>query len=49
VVCYAEFFAALAGRGVQFALVGGVAVNLHGVPRMTYDADIVHPRQAALA
>jgi len=28
-------------RAVGYALVGGVAVNLHGVPRMTYDIDIV--------
>lgn len=26
---------------VSYALVGGVAVNLHGVPRMTYDVDLV--------
>jgi len=32
---------ALDSRSVKYAIVGGVAVNLHGVPRMTYDIDIV--------
>lgn len=32
---------ALVRAGVRFCVVGGVAVNLHGVPRMTYDVDIV--------
>lgn len=32
---------ALSRHGVDYALVGGVAVNLHGVPRMTYDIDLV--------
>ena len=36
-----ELFQALASRGVAYAVIGGVAVNLHGVPRMTYDVDIV--------
>jgi hypothetical protein len=36
-----ELIAALHARGVGYCLVGGVAVNLHGVPRMTYDVDIV--------
>ena len=31
----------MALRGVRYALVGGVAVNLHGVPRMTYDIDLM--------
>ena len=31
----------LAADRVRYCLVGGVAVNLHGVPRMTYDVDIV--------
>ena len=33
--------AALADASVEYCLVGGVAVNLHGVPRMTYDVDLV--------
>lgn len=40
-VFIAELFAALEAAGVAYAVVGGVAVNLHGVPRMTYDVDIV--------
>ncbi len=33
--------AALSEHSVPYCLVGGVAVALHGVPRMTYDVDIV--------
>jgi hypothetical protein len=36
-----ELFAALEAAGLEYAVVGGVAVNIHGVPRMTYDVDIV--------
>lgn len=36
-----ELFAALEAASIKYAVVGGVAVNLHGVPRMTYDVDIV--------
>lgn len=36
-----ELVGALDRHGVLYALVGGVAVNLHGVPRMTYDVDLV--------
>jgi len=36
-----ELFAALESSGLEYAVVGGVAVNIHGVPRMTYDVDIV--------
>lgn len=36
-----EVLDALARSGVEACLVGGVAVNLHGVPRMTYDVDLV--------
>lgn len=35
---------ALEARGVGYAVVGGVAVNLHGIPRTTYDLDIVVER-----
>ena len=38
---FEQLIRALDDRGVRYALVGGVAVNLHGVPRMTYDVDIV--------
>jgi hypothetical protein len=40
-VFISELFSALEGAGVEYAVVGGVAVNIHGVPRMTYDVDIV--------
>lgn len=36
-----DLLAALAGRQVPYCVVGGVAVNLHGIPRMTYDIDLV--------
>src|SRR5262249_48618972 len=36
-----DLLAALADAAVDYCLVGGVAVNLHGVPRLTYDVDIV--------
>ena len=35
---------ALEERGVGYAVVGGGAVNLHGIPRTTYDLDIVVDR-----
>ena len=28
-------------EGIKYIIVGGVAVNLHGIPRMTYDLDIL--------
>jgi hypothetical protein len=36
-----ELFEALGSRDIPYAVIGGVAVNLHGIPRMTYDVDIV--------
>ena len=36
-----EVLTALALRRVRYCVVGGVAVNLHGIPRMTYDLDLV--------
>lgn len=36
-----ELLERLAKAEIRFCVVGGVAVNLHGVPRMTYDVDIV--------
>lgn len=35
-----DLFQALEGAGQPYAVVGGVAVNLHGIPRMTYDVDL---------
>ena len=36
-----ELFAAMAAEGVDYVLVGGVALNLHGIVRATEDADVV--------
>src|SRR3954471_7034310 len=38
---YVSLLRALSEAGVEFAIAGGVAVVLHGVPRMTFDLDIV--------
>jgi hypothetical protein len=38
-----DLLRALADAAVPYCVVGGVAVNLHGVPRMTYDIDLVVP------
>jgi len=38
---YVSLLRALADAGVAFAVAGGFAVVLHGVPRMTFDLDIV--------
>ena len=36
-----DFLQALSGDSVEFVLVGGMAVQLHGYLRMTYDIDLV--------
>jgi predicted nucleotidyltransferase len=36
-----DLIGALDRAGIRYCLVGGVAVNLHGVPRLTYDVDLV--------
>jgi len=28
-------------KGVRYIVVGGIAVNLYGIPRMTYDIDLM--------
>lgn len=38
---YVERIEALASRAIRFVIVGGVAVVLHGVPRTTFDLDIL--------
>ncbi len=38
---YIELMRALSTVGVEYAIAGGFAVVLHGVPRMTFDLDIV--------
>ncbi len=37
---YTRLFGALAKHEVRCLLVGGLAVNLHGIPRMTMDVDL---------
>lgn len=38
---YEVLFRGLNGAGVRYLVVGAVAVNLHGVPRMTADLDVM--------
>jgi hypothetical protein len=38
---YLDLFRALNEHQVRYLLVGGLAMNLHGVPRMTMDVDLV--------
>ena len=38
---YQEVFESLGKNDVRYLVVGGVAMNLHGVPRMTYDLDLM--------
>lgn len=37
---YLDVFRALSAAGVRYLVAGGVALNLHGVPRMTADLDL---------
>jgi predicted nucleotidyltransferase len=38
---YQTIFRELSKAGIDYLIVGGLAVNLHGIPRMTYDIDIM--------
>ena len=38
---YLDLFRCLHERDVRYLLVGGLAMNLHGVPRMTMDVDLI--------
>ncbi len=38
---YLDLFKALEKHKVRYLLVGGLAMNLHGVPRATMDVDLV--------
>ncbi len=38
---YINLFTALKTHEINYLLVGGLAMNLHGVPRMTMDVDLV--------
>lgn len=43
---FEKLLAGLARDGIDFAVVGGLAVILNGYPRLTIDADIiVHPSE----
>lgn len=37
---YVEVFRRLQEEGVRYLVVGGLAMNLHGIPRMTADIDL---------
>ncbi|MBU1261480.1 nucleotidyltransferase family protein [bacterium] len=38
---YLGIFRAFNEKGIRYIVVGGLAVNLYGIPRMTYDIDII--------
>jgi predicted nucleotidyltransferase len=38
---FQTIFKELNGFGIDYLVVGGLAVNFHGVPRMTYDIDLM--------
>lgn len=38
---YIEVFNGLNKAGIDYLVVGGLAVNFHGIPRMTYDLDLM--------
>ncbi len=38
---YQDVFASLRSRGVEYVVIGGIAAILHGVPRTTFDLDIL--------
>jgi hypothetical protein len=44
---YLNLFKALKTHNIDYLLVGGLAMNLHGVPRMTMDVDLVIALEAS--
>ena len=38
---YLAIFKRLNKEGIRYIVVGGIAVNLYGIPRMTYDIDLL--------
>lgn len=38
---YLAIFKKLNEAGIEYIVVGGVAINLYGIPRMTYDIDLL--------
>src|SRR3990170_3418764 len=46
---FTEFLKSLSSHGVEYLLIGGYAVGLHGYPRATADLDVwvsIHPQNA---
>jgi hypothetical protein len=39
---YKKLFKGLSRAGIDYLVVGGLAVNFHGNPRMTCDLDLMH-------
>ncbi|MGH8802329.1 MAG: hypothetical protein ACREX6_08560, partial [Casimicrobiaceae bacterium] len=44
---YLDLFSALERSGVRYVIVGGLALNLHGVERATMDVDLAMALDAA--
>src|SRR5690349_7955498 len=44
---YARVLRVLTDSAVEFVLIGGVAANLHGSARATFDVDVVYSRARA--
>jgi hypothetical protein len=40
-VFYLDLFSALEAEGVRYLVAGGLAVNLHGIARLTMDVDLI--------
>lgn len=38
---YLAIFSRFNATGIRYVVAGGMAVNLHGIPRMTYDIDLL--------
>jgi predicted nucleotidyltransferase len=38
---FEQIFRELNQEGIDYLVIGGLAVNLHGIPRMTYDMDLM--------
>lgn len=38
---YLEVFESFSKNSIRYLIVGGLAVNLHGVPRTTQDIDLI--------
>lgn len=40
-VLYEDLFRAFYERGIQYVVIGGFAINFHGIPRLTADLDLI--------